>query len=73
MTCIIERLLIKQFFYSSNSLRVIAVLNVKIVPKYRNKDWILSQKRVFDNVSLQNNLRYKKLVKCLITLICRFL
>jgi hypothetical protein len=41
---------IKQFFDSSNRLWVIAVLNVKIGPKCRNKDWVLGQKRVSDSV-----------------------
>jgi hypothetical protein len=40
----------KQFFDPSNSLWVIAVLNVKIGPKIYNKDWVLGQKRVFDSV-----------------------
>jgi hypothetical protein len=40
----------KQFFDPSNSLWVIAVLNVKIGPKIRNKDWVLGKKRVFDSV-----------------------
>ena len=31
----------KQFFYSSNSFRVIFALNVKIEPKLRNKNWVL--------------------------------
>jgi hypothetical protein len=57
MTCTIRKLTkktayktFKQFFDPSNSLRVIAVLNVKIGPKCRNKDWVLGQKRVFDRV-----------------------
>jgi hypothetical protein len=37
MTCIIAYKTFKQFFDSSNSLWVIAVLNVKIEPKCRNK------------------------------------
>jgi hypothetical protein len=47
MTCIIRKLTktaykaFKQFFDPSNSPRVIAVLNMKIGPKCRNKDWIL--------------------------------
>jgi hypothetical protein len=36
----------KQFFDSSNNLWVIAVLNVKIGPKCRNKDWVLGQNSV---------------------------
>jgi hypothetical protein len=40
----------KQFFDPSNSLWVIAVLNVKIGPKCRLKDWVLGLKRVFDSV-----------------------
>ena len=40
----------KQFFDPSNSPCVIAVLNVKIEPKCRNKDWVLGQRRVFDSV-----------------------
>jgi hypothetical protein len=47
---------------ASNSFWVIAILNVKIGPKCRNKDWVLGQKRVFDSVQPKNNLRYKKTV-----------
>ena len=32
----------KQFFYYSNSFEVIFVLNVKIQPKLRNIDWVLT-------------------------------
>ena len=32
----------KQFFHSSNSFRVIFVLNVKIEPKSLNKNWLLA-------------------------------
>ena len=55
MTCIIRKLTktayrtFKQFFDPSYSLGVIAVLNVEIGPKCRNKDWVLGQKRVFDS------------------------
>ena len=39
----------KQFFILQIVFELL-VLNVKIEPKCRNKDWVLGQKRVFDSV-----------------------